>query len=80
MIKLDITTPTPGMGKTMGNGKACDCRVCQQYFSIATLASRFEVSEKTIRRMITEGRIKAFRIGGTIRIPHAELAKIIQDY
>ena len=55
-------------------------KACQQYFSIATLAERFELSEKTIRRMITEGRLKAKRICGSIRIPHTELAKIIQEY
>ena len=57
-----------------------DCKACQKYFSIATLAAQLELSPKTIRRMITEGRLKAKRIRGSIRIPHTELAKIIQEY
>ena len=68
-----INTTTPA-------DKAGGCKACQKYFSIATLAERFELSEKTIRRMITEGRLKAKRIRGSIRIPHTELAKIVRDY
>lgn len=59
---------------------ACGCKACQKYFSIASLAVQFDLSQKTIRRMITEGRLKAKRIGGSIRISHEELSKIIRDY
>ena len=57
-----------------------ECKTCQKYFRIAAVVERFDLSEKTIRRMITEGRLKAKRIGGSIRIPHAELSKIIREY
>jgi len=60
--------------------QAGDCKACQKYYSIATLAERFELSPKTLRRMITDGRLKARRIGGSIRVPHSELAKIVRDY
>jgi len=56
------------------------CTFCQHYYSVATLAERFELSEKTIRRMITEGKLKAKKIRGSVRIPHDELAKLLQDY
>jgi excisionase family DNA binding protein len=56
--------------------KVCD----QQYFSVATVAKRFEISEKTVRRMIAESRIKAKRIRGSIRISHEELEKLIREY
>jgi len=58
----------------------CDCVACQKYFSIASLAEQFELSQKTIRRMIIEGQIKAKRIRGSVRIPHSELLKLIKEY
>ena len=57
-----------------------ECSHCQKYYGLKTLAETFDISEKTLRRMITEGRLKAKRIRGSIRIPHAELPKIIQEY
>lgn len=57
-----------------------DCPHCQKYYRLKTLAATFDISEKTLRRMITEGKLKAKRIGGSIRIAHSELNKIIQDY
>lgn len=68
------------MNKTHHTEPACGCKACQKYFSIASLAEQFELSQKTIRRMITEGRLKARRIGGSVRIPHEELSKIIKEY
>ncbi len=56
------------------------CDLCQKYYRIPVLAGMFDVSEKTIRRMITDRRIRANRIAGCIRIPHSELSKIVQDY
>ena len=57
-----------------------DCPHCQKYYRLTTLAATFDISEKTLRRMITNRIIKAKRIGGSIRIPHSELNKIIQEY
>lgn len=68
------------MNKALHNELSSDCKACQKYHSISAVAEHFELSEKTIRRMITEGQLKAKRIGGSIRIPHAELVKIIRDY
>ncbi|MCA9741405.1 helix-turn-helix domain-containing protein [candidate division KSB1 bacterium] len=56
------------------------CRACQKHYRLAAVAEMFDLSEKTVRRMVTERRIKAKRIGGSIRIPHAEVVKMVEDY
>ena len=61
-----------------GNEAQCPCG--QQYYRLAKVALMFDVSEKTLRRMITNCQLKAKRIGGSIRIPHDELAKIVREY
>jgi excisionase family DNA binding protein len=58
----------------------CLCEACQRYYSISSIADKWDVSQKTIRRMINSGKIQAKRIGGSIRIPHSELAKIPSDF
>ena len=57
-----------------------ECLHCQKYYRLKALAETFDISEKTLRRMITNRMIKAKRIGGSIRIPHSELSKIIREY
>ncbi len=39
-----------------------------------------DLSQKTVRRLINAGQIKPKRIGGSVRIAHSELVKIITDY
>ena len=56
------------------------CPCGQQYYRLAKVAELFDVSEKTLRRMITNRQLKAKRIGGSIRIPHDELAKVVREY
>jgi excisionase family DNA binding protein len=41
--------------------------------SIATVAQRLDVSEKSVRRYIGRGELPAYRIGGQIRIGEADL-------
>jgi excisionase family DNA binding protein len=55
------------------------CEVCQQYYSIRHVAERFDLSQKTIRRMIAAGKIKAKRINGAVRIAHSELMKAVRE-
>ena len=59
--------------------QACG-HACRKYYKLSTLSDMFEISEKTLRRMIADRRIRAVRIGGSVRIPHAELGKIVQEY
>ena len=61
-------------------GDNSDCAACQQFYSIASLARMFELSPKTIRRMIIDGQLKAKRVRASIRIPHSEMVKALQDY
>lgn len=59
---------------------AGQCPTCQQYFRLSKVAHMLDLSEKTLRRMIANRQLKAKRIGGSIRIPHEELSKIIKEY
>ena len=61
-----------------GNEAHCPCG--QQYYRLAKVAELFDVSEKTLRRMIVNRQLKAKRIGGSIRIPHEELMKVVREY
>jgi len=49
----------------------------QQHYKIKTVAKLYDISEKTIRRWIKSGKLKANRIGGSIRIPRHEIEKFI---
>lgn len=50
----------------------------KKYYRIKEAAALFSISEKTIRRWITERYIKAVRIGGrSIRIPITEIDRLI---
>ena len=64
----------------LSNVKEAQCPCGQQYYRLAKVAELFDVSEKTLRRMITNRQLKAKRIGSSIRIPHDELAKIVREY
>ena len=55
------------------------CEACQRYYSIASLADLWDLSQKTIRRMIDSGQLRAKRIRGSVRIPHSEVVKVIND-
>ena len=57
----------------------CLCDACQRYYSIATLAERWDISEKSIRRWIQIGKLKSKRIGGSVRIAHSEVVKVVSD-
>ena len=57
----------------------CYCEACQNHYSITTLAKRWDVSPKTIRRWIKDGKLHSKRIGGSVRIPHSEAVKIVSE-
>jgi excisionase family DNA binding protein len=45
-------------------------------FSVKTLSERWGCSERTIRNMLKEGKLRSFVVGGTlIRISHEEVEK-----
>jgi hypothetical protein len=55
------------------------CEICQQYYSVRRLAEMWDLSQKTIKRMIQNDKLKAKRINGSVRIPHSEIVKAIGD-
>ncbi len=55
------------------------CEICQQYYSIKSLALMWDMSQRTVKRMIERDELRAKRIGGSWRIPHSEVAKVIND-
>jgi len=46
----------------------------ENYYSVKQLAFIFKVHPLTIRRYITQGKLKAVRIGGNVRIPESGLS------
>ena len=50
----------------------------QQYYSVKTVAKMFEISEKTLRRIIRDREIELIRIGGSIRLSESEISKLFE--
>jgi excisionase family DNA binding protein len=44
------------------------------YYSVKQLAFIFKVHPLTIRRYIAQGKLKAVRVGGNVRVPESELS------
>lgn len=42
-----------------------------------SVAKRLEVSHRTVKRMIRDGRLKAFWIGACVRIPISEIRRLL---
>jgi excisionase family DNA binding protein len=47
--------------------------------TVKTFALRMGVDEKTIRRLIDRGEIRAIRVGSTLRITSSELDRILRQ-
>ena len=52
----------------------------QKHYKIKDVAEMYSISEKSIYRWCLEGKLKAHKIGGSIRIPRTELLKIIEPF
>jgi excisionase family DNA binding protein len=48
------------------------------FYSIASLAARWGVCERTVRRLIGSGKLKAHGIGGQIRIAEEDAEAFLQ--
>lgn len=49
----------------------------RKYASLSEFAEHFAISERTARRMIAEGQVRAVRVGRTtIRIPLTEIERV----
>lgn len=51
----------------------------EQYYSLQTVAKMFEISEKTLRRIVRDKGIELIRIGGSIRFPESEISKLFES-
>ena len=52
----------------------------QQHYSIKTVSEIYELSEKTIRKWIRTGKLRAHKIGGSVRIPKSELVRLVEEW
>lgn len=50
----------------------------QQHYKLKDIAKMLNVSEKSVYRWVYEGRLKANKIAGSLRVPRTELLKIIK--
>ncbi len=57
----------------------CDCKGCQRYYSISTVAAKTGFSVSRIKQFVKEGVLKVKFVNGSKRIPHIEVLKIISD-
>lgn len=48
-------------------------RVTNQYISQADAAELIGVTDRTIRNMLADGRLRGYRIGRTVRLKRAEI-------
>ena len=52
----------------------------QTYWTRKQVAARFNVSMRTVDRWILDDKLRAWRIGRTVRIAEAEIARFINNY
>lgn len=54
--------------------------MAENYLYVQTVASRLKCSERTVYRLVQEGKLIAIRIGGrAIRIPESEFKKFLKQ-
>ena len=51
----------------------------QKLYTVKESSLFFKVSELTVRKRIKAGEIKAFKIGGSVRIKHEEIFNSLQE-
>jgi len=49
----------------------------EQLYSLATVAKMWDVSVKTLRRLIKKADIEMLRVGGKIKVREADLLKLV---
>ena len=52
----------------------------QTYWTRKQVAARFNVSTRTVDRWILDDKLRAWRIGRTVRIAESDIARFINDY
>ena len=49
-----------------------------EYYKVSEISTLFRVSKQAVYSWIAEGKLKAIRVGGTVRIPKSALEPFIQ--
>ena len=52
----------------------------EEYYTVAQAAIVLKVHPLTVRRYVREGKLKASRVGGNVRIAVSDLKTFIQDF
>ena len=52
----------------------------QTYWTRKQVAARFNVSMRTVDRWILDDKLRAWRIGRTVRIAESDIARFINNY
>lgn len=51
-----------------------------QFYTVAKVAEALEVSTRTVRRWIADGKLAAHRFGAALRIAEADLRTFVRDH
>jgi len=50
-----------------------------EYFKVSEISALFKVSKQAVYSWIAEGKLKAIKVGGTVRIPKSALEPFVQS-
>jgi len=53
--------------------------MAEQYYTVREVAERFKVSRQSVYDWISEGRLRAVKIGNRTRIPESALEEFVQQ-
>ena len=51
----------------------------EQLYTTKEIAQRLRLSDQTIRRWITQGKLRAIKAGRNLRIPESEVKRLLED-
>jgi excisionase family DNA binding protein len=63
----------------MTTTKGLDAKIEPATFKVSELAARWNMNEKTIYQAVRDGKLKAIRIGPTIRISRSYVANLEEN-
>jgi excisionase family DNA binding protein len=75
MLDCDAFPDRHTISKHTGRGRSGDAERLERLLTVVQLAERWQISPRSIRRMIEEKRIPVIRIGRNVRI-HPKVAKL----
>lgn len=63
----------------MPSNQNSDLPTAEQWSSVKQIAHKFDVTERTVRRWIDEGRLRTHRFGGAVRVSAEDLRDFIES-